>query len=53
MKLLINLVIIGIIIGLAVYQVYRHFRRSRQGKCATCNYDCKIKRLAKHRPPLD
>lgn len=53
MKLLINLLIIGAIIGLAIYQIYCHFRQSRQGKCAACEYDCEIKQLAKHRPPLD
>lgn len=53
MRLLLNLLIIAIIIGLAAYQIYRHIHQSRRGRCAACEYDCEIKRLAKHKTPLE
>lgn len=45
MGLLINIVIIAAIIGFAGYQIYRAVKRSKQGKCVACDYDCEAKRM--------
>ncbi|MRI03309.1 FeoB-associated Cys-rich membrane protein [Lactobacillus reuteri] len=45
MKLIINV----IIIALAFYLLVKTFQRGKQGKCAACDYDCEIKKLAKNK----
>ncbi|GAX01709.1 FeoB-associated Cys-rich membrane protein [Secundilactobacillus hailunensis] len=45
MGLFINIIIIAAIIGLAGYQIYRAVKRSKQGECAACDYDCEAKKL--------
>ncbi|MCC4326152.1 FeoB-associated Cys-rich membrane protein [Limosilactobacillus reuteri] len=49
MKLIINVIIIVAIITLAFYLLVKTFQRSKQGKCAACDYDCEIKKLAKNK----
>ncbi|MTV82180.1 FeoB-associated Cys-rich membrane protein [Secundilactobacillus folii] len=46
MGLIVNIIIIAAIFGFAGYQIYRAIKRSRQGKCAACDYDCEVKRMA-------
>lgn len=45
MGLLINIIIFAAIFGFAGYQIYRAVKRSKQGKCAACDYDCEAKKL--------
>lgn len=47
MKLIINVVIIAAIIALACYILVKTFQRGKQGKCAACDYDCEVKKIAK------
>lgn len=46
MRLIINVIIIAAIIALAFYLLVKTFQRGKQGKCAACDYDCEIKKLA-------
>lgn len=46
MSLIVNILIIAGIIGLAGYQIYHTVQRAKQGKCAACDYDCEVKRMA-------
>ncbi|KRK97779.1 hypothetical protein FD04_GL000749 [Secundilactobacillus odoratitofui DSM 19909 = JCM 15043] len=53
MSLIVNILIMAAIVGFAGYQIYRAVKRSKQGKCAACDYDCEAKRMmdnAKKRP---
>lgn len=52
MRLIINVIIIAAIIALAFYLLVKTFQRGKQGKCATCDYDCEIKKLAKNKKQL-
>lgn len=45
MGLLVNIIIFAAIFGFAGYQIYRAVKRSKQGKCAACDYDCEAKKL--------
>ncbi|GAX03014.1 hypothetical protein IWT140_00612 [Secundilactobacillus pentosiphilus] len=45
MGLIINIIVIAIILGFAGYQIFRAVKRSKQGKCAACDYDCEAKKL--------
>lgn len=44
MKLAFNILIILAIIALAICLGIKNFRRSKQGKCAACDYDCVLKK---------
>ncbi|WP_076461671.1 FeoB-associated Cys-rich membrane protein [Limosilactobacillus caccae] len=43
MKLLINVLIILAIVAYAFYLLGKTFKKSKQGKCAACDFDCAIK----------
>ncbi|WP_334328547.1 FeoB-associated Cys-rich membrane protein [Companilactobacillus sp. HBUAS59699] len=46
MSLFINILIAAIIIGLAGYEIYKVTQKSKQGKCAACDYKCEAKLMA-------
>lgn len=50
MKLFVNIVIILAIVALAMYFLYKSFKRARQGRCAACDLDCPAKKLATKLP---
>ncbi|WP_125761224.1 FeoB-associated Cys-rich membrane protein [Companilactobacillus hulinensis] len=43
MTLFINLLIAAIIVGLAGYEIFKITQKSKQGKCAGCDYKCEAK----------
>lgn len=45
MGLFVNILILAAIFGFAGYQIYRAVKRSKQGKCAACDYDCEAKKM--------
>lgn len=50
LSLIVNVVIILLIVALAGYEIINLIRKSRQGKCAACDYTCSTKQmLAKKR----
>ncbi|MFL2029753.1 FeoB-associated Cys-rich membrane protein [Loigolactobacillus zhaoyuanensis] len=53
MALFVNILITAAIIGLAFWQIVKVVRRSKQGKCAACDYKCEAQKMsltAKRRP---
>ncbi|MDA5387680.1 MULTISPECIES: FeoB-associated Cys-rich membrane protein [Loigolactobacillus] len=53
MALFVNLVITAAIVATAGWQIVKVLRKSKQGKCAACDYKCAAKKMmvdAKRRP---
>ena len=48
MSLLLNSIIALAIIGFAGYEIYRSVKRSKQGGCNACDYQCETKEMLKH-----
>lgn len=48
MSLLLNSIIAIAIIGFAGYEIYRSVKRSKQGGCNACDYQCETKEMLKH-----
>lgn len=42
-----NTTIIVLILGLALWQLIRVFKRAKRGKCAACEMECAIKKQIK------
>ncbi|WP_125581958.1 DUF1068 domain-containing protein [Levilactobacillus cerevisiae] len=47
MSVIINSVIVIAIIGGAGFVLYRHLKKSSQGSCPACDYDCPAKQQMK------
>lgn len=46
MTLLINILVAVAIVGLAGYEIFKITQKSKQGKCAACDYKCETKLMA-------